>query len=69
MSGRCLVCGELSRSELARLVDSADADVAVASPSLAMRRPACLAELGWKRFERGESDDLDTLSPVYLHTH
>jgi tRNA threonylcarbamoyladenosine biosynthesis protein TsaB len=68
LSGRCLVCGELSRRELDRLVASADADVAVASPSLAMRRPACLAELAWKRFESDESDDLATLSPVYLHT-
>lgn len=67
-SGRCLLCGELSRSEIARLVAAAEADVVVASPSLSMRRPACLAELAWKRFERGESDDLATLSPVYLHT-
>jgi hypothetical protein len=33
-----------------------------------MRRPACLAELAWARFLRGEGDDLATLSPVYLHT-
>jgi tRNA threonylcarbamoyladenosine biosynthesis protein TsaB len=68
VTGRCLVCGELSPGQVARLVASADADVVAASPSLSMRRPACLAELGWERFERGESDDLATLSPVYLHT-
>jgi hypothetical protein len=33
-----------------------------------MRRPACLAELAWERFARGESDDLASLSPIYLHT-
>lgn len=68
LSGRCLVCGELSRKELAQLVAAADADVAVVTPSLSTRRPACLAELAWKRFEGGESDDLATLSPIYLHT-
>jgi tRNA threonylcarbamoyladenosine biosynthesis protein TsaB len=68
LSGRCLVCGELSRRELDHLVASADADVAVASPSLSMRRPACLAELAWERFEEDDGDDLATLSPIYLHT-
>jgi tRNA threonylcarbamoyladenosine biosynthesis protein TsaB len=68
LSGRCLVCGELSRDEIVRLVASADADVVIATPSLAMRRPACLAELAWGRFQRGESDDLAALSPIYLHT-
>jgi tRNA threonylcarbamoyladenosine biosynthesis protein TsaB len=68
MSGRRLVCGELSQDEIAQLVASADADLVIATPSLAMRRPACLAELAWERFRRGESDDLATLSPIYLHT-
>ena len=69
LSGRCLVCGELGREEMARLVAAADADVIAARPSLSMRRPACLAELAWERFERGESDELASLSPIYLHTH
>jgi tRNA threonylcarbamoyladenosine biosynthesis protein TsaB len=68
MSGRCLLCGELRQNEIARLVAATEADVLVASPSLSMRRPACLAELAWKRFKDGESDDLAALSPVYLHT-
>ena len=63
-----LVCGELNREALAQLVAAADADVAVVTPSLSTRRPACLAELAWLRFEAGESDDLATLSPIYLHT-
>jgi hypothetical protein len=31
------------------------------------RRPALLAEIGLKRLEHGEFDDLATLEPVYLH--
>jgi len=63
LSGRCLICGELSQDEIGRLVKAADADVVVATPSMTMRRPACLAELAWERFERGESDDLSTCRP------
>jgi hypothetical protein len=33
-----------------------------------MRRPACLAELAWERFQHDESDDLAELTPIYLHT-
>jgi tRNA threonylcarbamoyladenosine biosynthesis protein TsaB len=69
VSGRCLVCGELSPAERAYLAQEGDADMVFSSPSLTMRRPACLAELGWERFQDGEADDLATLSPIYLHTH
>jgi tRNA threonylcarbamoyladenosine biosynthesis protein TsaB len=68
LSGRCLLCGELDRDEIDRLATLADADLVVATPSMSMRRPACLAELAWERFARGQADDLDSLSPVYLHS-
>jgi tRNA threonylcarbamoyladenosine biosynthesis protein TsaB len=68
LAGRCLVTGELSPAERAYLAEQSEADVAFASPALSVRRPACLAELGWARFENGESDDLATLAPTYLHT-
>jgi tRNA threonylcarbamoyladenosine biosynthesis protein TsaB len=68
LDGRCLLCGELDRDEIDRLVTLADADIVVATPSMSVRRPACLAELAWERFARGQADDLDSLSPVYLHS-
>ena len=34
--------------------------------ALTMRRGGYLAELGWTRFEAGESDDPASLSPIYL---
>jgi hypothetical protein len=66
--GRCLVCGELSATERSFLAEKGGTDLLFASPALNVRRPACLAELGWARFERGEEDDLAALSPIYLHT-
>jgi tRNA threonylcarbamoyladenosine biosynthesis protein TsaB len=41
--------------------------VIVRGGELGGRRPALLAELGIRRLERGEIDDLATLEPVYLH--
>jgi tRNA threonylcarbamoyladenosine biosynthesis protein TsaB len=68
LAGRCLVCGELSQAERDYLAEESEADLVFACPSLTMRRAACLAELGWERFQKGEADDLATLSPTYLHT-
>jgi tRNA threonylcarbamoyladenosine biosynthesis protein TsaB len=67
LAGRCLVCGELNRAQIDYASEHTDADVEFASPALSVRRPACLAGLAWKRFQRGESDELATLSPIYLH--
>jgi tRNA threonylcarbamoyladenosine biosynthesis protein TsaB len=41
--------------------------VIVRAGDLGGRRPALLAEIGLRRLERGEIDDLATLEPVYLH--
>jgi len=68
LTGRCLVCGELLGEQCDHIAQQTDQDVVFATPSLAMRRPACLAELAWRRFERDEWDDLATLAPIYLHT-
>jgi len=34
--------------------------------ALSTRRPGCLAELGWARYQAGEADDIGALSPIYL---
>jgi tRNA threonylcarbamoyladenosine biosynthesis protein TsaB len=67
ISQRCLVTGELSQRESEYIADHADQDVKFTIPSQSMRRPSCIAELAWRRFTRGESDDLATLSPIYIH--
>ena len=40
-----------------------------ASPVHSSRRPAMLAELGWKKMEFGQADDPVTLAPIYLHVN
>jgi len=60
-----LVCGELSPE--ARAMFSKLPAVILASPAQSLRRPAFLAELAWRRWQSGESDDPATLAPLYLH--
>jgi tRNA threonylcarbamoyladenosine biosynthesis protein TsaB len=62
-----LVCGELNEEER-RLLNRKRKNVIIASPAQSLRRPAYLAELGWKRWQSGEVDNPATLSPFYLHT-
>jgi tRNA threonylcarbamoyladenosine biosynthesis protein TsaB len=64
---RCLVCGELTHKEAVYVAEHAQGDPVFARPWQSMRRPACLAELAWQRFQQGQSDDVATLTPVYLH--
>ncbi len=59
------VCGELNPEERALLANNPL--VKLASPLQCVRRPAQLAELGWKRWQKGELDDARSLSPIYIH--
>ncbi len=60
------VCGELSEVEREFLGHKAP-QVQVASPAQSLRRPGYLAELAWKRWKAGATDDPGSLSPIYLH--
>jgi tRNA threonylcarbamoyladenosine biosynthesis protein TsaB len=61
-----LVCGELSADERQRLARKRR-NVLLASPAACVRRPAFLAELAWERWQSGQSDQAEALSPIYLH--
>ena len=61
-----LVCGELEEEER-RLLGRKRKNVALASPAQSLRRPAFLAELGWRRWQQEDVDDPATLAPFYLH--
>jgi len=61
-----LVCGELEEDEQ-RLLARKRKNVILAPAAQSVRRPAWLAELGWKRWLAGRVDDPNTLSPIYLH--
>ena len=59
-----LVCGELSGEARERLKPTKSI---IPSPVQCVRRPAVLAELAWKRWQSGDTDDPATLKPIYLH--
>jgi tRNA threonylcarbamoyladenosine biosynthesis protein TsaB len=61
-----LFCGELHESARAMIGERLGGTAVVASPALAVRRAAWLAELAWGRFIAGEHEDLATVQPLYL---
>ena len=62
-----LVCGELDSEALA-VLQRKRKNVAFASPAQNLRRPAYLAEIAWRRWQAGDTDDPATLAPHYLQT-
>jgi tRNA threonylcarbamoyladenosine biosynthesis protein TsaB len=62
-----LFCGELDNDATAQIRQHLTLEVSVVTPAASLRRAAFLAELGWERLERGDSDDPATLSPIYLY--
>jgi tRNA threonylcarbamoyladenosine biosynthesis protein TsaB len=61
-----IVCGELSEGER-RLFKRKRINIILATPAQSLRRPSFLAELGWRRWQKGRTDDPATLAPYYLH--
>ena len=60
-----IVCAELTAAERQLLEEKAE--IQLVSPAQSIRRPAVLAELAWRRWQRGDVDDGATLAPIYLH--
>jgi len=61
-----LVCGELSAVER-QVLQRKRKNVLLISPAQALRRPAWLAELAWRRWQARQVDDPVGLAPIYLH--
>jgi tRNA threonylcarbamoyladenosine biosynthesis protein TsaB len=61
----CL-CGELTEEER-EFLGHHHPHIILASPAQSLRRPGFLAELAWKRWKAGTTDDPASLSPIYLH--
>jgi tRNA threonylcarbamoyladenosine biosynthesis protein TsaB len=60
-----LVCGEIDRAGAETLAPLGDT-VEFVPPAARLRRASFLAELAWRRLNRGDTDDLATLAPTYL---
>jgi tRNA threonylcarbamoyladenosine biosynthesis protein TsaB len=67
VGGKTLFCGELTAQDATTIRRCLGEEAMVASPASSVRRAAYLAELGWQRLARGDSDELAALSPIYLH--
>lgn len=60
------LCGEFTAEERHSIQHKGHA-VQLASPAQSLRRPGILAELAWKRWQAGQTDDPALLAPIYLH--
>jgi tRNA threonylcarbamoyladenosine biosynthesis protein TsaB len=62
-----LITGEVSPALAERLLSLPEGDaLSLASPAGSVRRAGFLAELAWYRWQAGQVDDLDLLSPIYI---
>ncbi len=60
------IAGEIT-DEAAKKIRTHGKKFKIASPAASMRRPGYLAEIGWRRLRRGQTDNPATLSPIYLN--
>jgi tRNA threonylcarbamoyladenosine biosynthesis protein TsaB len=60
-----IVTGEIS-DELLGLINENENTLA-AEPTMRLRSPKYLADLSWKRWQAGDTDDVMELRPYYLH--
>ena len=62
-----LFCGEIDAQGAKQIREQLGSQAIIATPAASVRRAAYLAELGWERLSKGDSDDASSLSPIYLH--
>ncbi len=61
-----LFCGEHLALVRNAIVEHLGSRAVCPPDSALIRRPSCLAELGWQRLRRGEGEDPSSIQPVYL---
>jgi tRNA threonylcarbamoyladenosine biosynthesis protein TsaB len=61
-----IICGEMTADER-QILSRKWKNSQLGTPVQGSRRPAVLAELGWKKLEAGLADDPVMLAPIYLH--
>jgi tRNA threonylcarbamoyladenosine biosynthesis protein TsaB len=67
LQGSVYVCGELSQTERALIQACLGDQVVIVPPAFSLRRAGFLAEIAWRRLERGEVDVIEHLAPAYIH--
>ncbi|MFC1979111.1 tRNA (adenosine(37)-N6)-threonylcarbamoyltransferase complex dimerization subunit type 1 TsaB [Chloroflexota bacterium] len=63
---KTLFCGQITEEIAYQIKGILGEKAIIAEGALLLRRAGYLAELGWKRLEKGESDNPATLQPLYL---
>jgi tRNA threonylcarbamoyladenosine biosynthesis protein TsaB len=63
---KTLFCGEISLSLEIKLRERLGALAVIPEATARLRRAGHLAQLGWRRLKRGDSDELHALQPIYL---
>ena len=66
INSRTLFCGEIPAGAITRILESLGEKAVIPRWAQRLRRPSCLAELGWQRLQSGQVDNLATLQPIYL---
>ena len=66
ITSKTLVCGDFNAEER-RILRTNRKLIKLAPPAFCLRRPAYMSELAWNRWQKGDTDDPSSLSPVYLH--
>ena len=64
--GKSIFCGEISAGMEAQIVGYLGERAVIPSVVARQRRAGYLAELGWRRLEKGDVDDPAILQPLYL---
>ncbi len=62
-----MVCGELTAPER-QILARKRKNVLLSSPAASLRRPSYLAEIAWRRWKTGKTDQVIPLAPIYIHT-
>lgn len=65
LAERTIIVGEMPVDLASKLADESLA--VLPSPALRLRRPSYLAEIGYRRWQAGDTDPLEALEPIYVH--
>lgn len=60
-----LFCGEIDGALAEKISHTLGERALLSPPAMNARRAGFLAELAWARFERGETDNVESLAPMY----
>ncbi len=61
-----LIYGELNGAER-QILERKKANIILGTPAQSIRRPSYLAEIAWQKLRKNQVDDVNSLTPIYLH--